>query len=158
MTHWIKEPFSFHDTQKLLFKLAERVKAFHGLTPAEIGELLINAEKCTFEPYADIVTEGNSGVHMYIILSGSAKVTKRSRNGDLELARLGPADSFGEIALVDKETRSATVTALEPSVLVRISDKAIDSHPVAGLKVYHNICRVLAQRLRDADEQLAWRL
>lgn len=158
MNHWIKESFSFHDTQMLLFKLAERVKAFRGLTPAEIGEVLLRAEKCTFDPYADVVTEGNTGTHMYIIMSGAAKVIKRSRNGDLELARLGPADSFGEIALVDKETRSATVTTLEPSILVRISEQAIDSHPTIGLKIYHNICRVLAERLRDADEQLAWRL
>lgn len=155
---WVKESFSFHDTQKLLFKLAERVKAFHGLSPAEIGQVLTHAEKCTFAPGADIVHEGNTGSHMYIILAGAAKVTKKGRDGATELATLGPADSFGEMALVDGETRSATVTASEPSVLVRISEQAIDAQPTAGLKVYRNICKVIAARLRDADEQLAWRL
>jgi CRP/FNR family transcriptional regulator len=155
---WLKEDFSFHDTQRLLFKLAERVKAFHGLKPAEIAELLGRAEKCTFAPGMDIVVEGNVGMHMYVILDGEAKVTKTGRDGEVELARLGPADSFGEMALTDQETRSATVTALSPCVLVRISDRSIDANPLIGIKVFRNICQVLSTRLRTADELLAWRL
>ena len=155
---WIRESFSFHDIQKLLFKLAERVKAFRGLTPNEVEQVLLNAEKCTFTAGTDIVNEGNTGNHMYIILAGSAKVTKHSRDGELELCTLNAADSFGEMALVDGETRSASVKALETSVLVRISEQAINKHPAIGLKIYRNICGVIAARLRNADEQLAWRL
>lgn len=156
--NWIKEPFSSQDAQMLLVKLSERVKAFHGLSPAEIGELLVHAEKCTFGAMTDIVKEGNVGNHMYVILAGNARVTKDNMGHAVELAQLGPADSFGEMSLADGETRNATVTALEPCILVRISDQAIDHKPEIGLKVYRNICRVLTERLRTADEQLAWRL
>ncbi|MCK9285744.1 MAG: cyclic nucleotide-binding domain-containing protein [Rhodocyclaceae bacterium] len=155
---WVKEEFSFHDTQRMLFKLAERVKAFQGLKPAEIAELLSRAEKCTFAPGMDIVNEGNVGMHMYVIIDGEAKVTKQGRDGEMELARLGPADSFGEMALADQEVRSASVKAIEACILVRLSDKAIDAQPAIGLKVYRNICRVMSERLRQADEMLAWRL
>lgn len=155
---WTKEPLSFHETQALLIKLAEKVKAFRGLSPAEVGDVLARAEKCTYAPMTDIVKEGNTGNHMYIILAGTARVTKDNNGTAVELAELGPADSFGEMALVDGETRNASVTALEPCVLVRLSDQAIDHKPEIGLKVYRNICRVLSARLRTADEQLAWRL
>jgi CRP-like cAMP-binding protein len=155
---WIREQFTFHDLQRLLFKLAEHVKAFQGLTAAEISELLNRAEKCSFPLNAPIVKEGSSGHHMYIILDGEAMVSKKGRDGEIELARLYAADSFGEMALVDNEARCATVTALSPCVLVRISDQIIDAYPEIGMKVYRNIARVVSARLRTADEALAWRL
>lgn len=155
---WIREQFTFHDQQRLLTRLAERVKAFQGLSAAEIGDVLANAEKCTFEPGMAIVKEGNIGAHMYIILEGDASVAKRGRSGEVELARLGGADSFGEMALADNQARCATVTALTPCILVRLNDQVIKSRPEIGVKIYRNISRVLSERLRDADEALAWRL
>lgn len=155
---WIREQFTFQDLQRLLFKLAEHVKAFQGLTPAEISELLAHAEKCTFAPNVAIVREGSVGNHMYVILEGEAMVSKKGRDGEVELARLFSADSFGEMALADKEARSATVTAISPCVMVRLSDLVINSQPEIGMKVYRNIARVLSNRLRSADEALAWRL
>lgn len=155
---WTKEEFGFHDMQRLLFKLAEHVKAFKGLTGAEIAELLTKAEKCTFEAGSIIVKEGNTGIHMYVIIDGEARVTKSGRDGEIELARLEAANSFGEMALADQETRSATVTAYSPCILVRLSDQSINAHPEIGLKVYRNISRLLSERLRQADEMLAWRL
>jgi CRP-like cAMP-binding protein len=158
MSSWTREQFTFHDVQRLLFKLAEKVKAFHGLAPAEIGEILAHAEKCTFEPGVPIIKEGNTGTHMYIILDGEARVTKKGRDGEVELARLSAPDSFGEMALVDKEVRSATVAADSFCVLVRLDDKTFQDNPEFGLKVYRNIAAVLTERLRNADELLAWRL
>lgn len=155
---WIREQFTFQDLQRLLFRLAEHVKAFQGLTPAEISDLLGTSEKCTFVPGAYIVKEGNVGTHMYIILAGEARVLKSGRDGEVELARLGPADSFGEMALADNEARSASVIADSDCVLVRINDHAIHAKPEVGLKVYRNITKVLSARLRAADELLAWRL
>ena len=155
---WIREQFSFQDMQRLLFKLAERVKAFQGLAPAEIAEVLGRAEKCTYEYGAPIVKEGSSSAHMYIIIDGAVSVTKQGRDGDVELARLEPADSFGEMALTDNEARSATVTAVDECVLVRLDERAFLANPEIGMKIYRNIARVLAERLRTADEMLAWRL
>jgi len=155
---WVREQFTFHDLQRLLFRLAEHVKAFHGLTPAEISDLLGSSEKCSFEPGAYIVKEGSIGAHMYIILNGEARVVKSGRDGEVELARLASADSFGEMALADNEARSASVIAESDCVLVRINDLIINSRPEIGVKVYRNIAKVLSARLRTADELLAWRL
>ncbi len=156
--NWTRESLSFHDMQRLLFRLAEHVKAFQGLTPAEISELLGHAEKCAFPPGAAIVKEGSIGNHMYVILNGEARVMKSGRDGEVELARLSAADSFGEMALADNEARSASVVADDNCILVRINDQVMNAKPEIGLKVYRNISKVLAQRLRAADEVLAWRL
>lgn len=155
---WIKEQFSFTDLQRLLLRLSKHVKAFENLTPAEISDLLGNSDKCSFAPGAYIVKEGNVGSHMYVILNGEAKVMKSGRGGEVELARLTAADSFGEMGLADNEARSASVVAESPCILVRIDNKSIDTRPEIGLKVYRNINKVLAARLRSADELLAWRL
>ena len=156
--NWIREQFTFNDLQRLLFRLAEHVKAFQGLTPAEIAELLGGAEKCSFRPGATIVREGSAGKHMYVILHGDARVMKSGANGDVELARLGATDSFGEMSLADNEARSASVVADGECVLVRLSDQVMRSRPDIGVKVYRNIARVLSSRLRAADELLVWRL
>ena len=155
---WIREQFTFNDLQRLLFRLSEHVKAFQGLTPAEISDLLGSSEKCTFVPGAYIVKEGNVGNHMYIILNGEARVVKSGRGGEVELAKLEPADSFGEMALADNEARSASVIAVTDCVLVRLNDQIINARPEIGLKVYRNITKVVSARLRTADEVLAWRL
>jgi CRP/FNR family cyclic AMP-dependent transcriptional regulator len=158
MNNWVREQFTFQDLQRLLFKLSEHVKAFQGLSPAEIGEVLSRAEKCSFEPDSLIVKEGSGGMFMYIILDGEASVEKKGRSNDVELARLGATDSFGEMALVDNEARSASVRALTPCIAVRVDERALNAKPEIGLKIYRNISRVLAERLRVADEALVWRL
>jgi CRP-like cAMP-binding protein len=155
---WIREEFTFQDRQRLLFKLAERVKAFRGLSPGEIAELLNHAEKCTYGADVPVVREGNTGTHMYILIEGTAVVIKRGHGGEVELARMGPADSFGEMALADHEARSATVRTLNPCVLVRLDIQTVEARPEIGMKIFRNIARLLAERLRHADERLAWRL
>jgi CRP-like cAMP-binding protein len=156
--NWTREQFSFADLQRLLLRLAERVKAFQGLKPTEISELLSRAEKCGFAAGETIVREGSVGNHMYIILDGEAVVSKKGRGGEVELARLSATDSFGEMALADNEARSATVSAVSACSLVRLSDQVMNSRPEIGVKVYRNIARVVSARLRNADEALAWRL
>lgn len=59
---------------------------------------------------------------------------------------------------MDNASRSATVKAIGDCVLVRIGDNAFETTPEIGMKIYRNMARVMSERLRDADEQLAWRL
>ena len=155
---WIKEEFDFNDLQRLLLKLIKQVKAFEGLTPGELTELLSHAEKCSYAQDAIIVKEGSVGTHMYIIIHGDAVVSKKGADGDVELARLTAADSFGEMALADHEARSATVKASLPCMLVRINDQALSRKPEIAMKIYRNMSKVLAQRLRSANELLTWQL
>ena len=65
-----------------------------------------------FDAGSSIATEGTDGLNFFVVASGEASVTV----GGNAVGTLGPGDSFGEVALVDKSARSATVTATSPMV------------------------------------------
>jgi CRP/FNR family transcriptional regulator, cyclic AMP receptor protein len=107
-----------------------------------------------------VFREGEDGSTMYVVLAGEMEVTKRSRGGvDARVAVLGPGDWFGEMSIVDIQPRSASVRALAPGKLIRISAADLDSlyrHDVRSYAIIVlNLARELSRRLRVADGILA---
>jgi CRP-like cAMP-binding protein len=97
---------------------------------------------------------------MYVLLDGEIEVSKRSRRGrDMRIAILGPNDWFGEMSVIDLQSRSATVRALAPSRLIRITSADLDALYRQDVKSYAlivlNIARGLSRRLRVTDGILA---
>lgn len=155
MGNWIKEAFTFQDLQRIMFKLIDRVPVFAELSQQELIDLLANAEKCTFAPGDCILNEGSTGHFMYVITEGAASVAKKDAGGKAnELAVLGAGDSFGEMSLVDKDPRSASVTATADCVLIRIPESACWKNPVVSAKIFRNVSRILSRRLREADRTI----
>lgn len=74
-----------------------------------------------FEPGQDIIRQGEVGRAMYIIQSGRVEVVQHRDGTETRLAELGPGEHFGEIAVLKDTKRNATVRALEPVALLRIS-------------------------------------
>ena len=100
--------------------------------------------------------EGEPATAMYVVISGEVEVLKRSRSGfEARVAVLGPSDWFGEMSIVDIQPRSATVRALAPGRLVRISPSELDALYRYDLRSYAivilNLARELSRRLRVAD-------
>jgi len=107
-----------------------------------------------------IFREGDDGSTMYVVLSGEIEITKRSRGGvDARVAMLGPGDWFGEMSIIDIQPRSATVRAIAPVRLLRVSAADLDSlyrHDVRSYAIIVlNLARELSRRLRVADGILA---
>ena len=107
-----------------------------------------------------IFREGDEASAMYVVLAGEMEVTKKSRGAvDARVAVLGPGDWFGEMSIVDIQPRSATVRALAPGRLIRISAADLDSlyrHDVRSYAIIVlNLARELSRRLRVADGILA---
>lgn len=157
MNHWTKEKTDFSDMQRLMSRLIEKVSFLQGLTHKEVEKLLESSEKCTFEAGEAIVRQGSTGAFLYVMISGSVAVLKapapsEGKAAPKELARLEAGDCFGEMSLVDRDSRSASVVALSPCVLIRITEMACWSDPVASAKIFHNIARTLSRRLRAMDE------
>jgi CRP/FNR family cyclic AMP-dependent transcriptional regulator len=97
---------------------------------------------------------------MYVVLDGEMEVSKRSRRGrDMRIAILGPNDCFGEMSMIDLQARSASVRAVAPSRLLKVSSEDMDALYRADLKSYTlivlNIARDLSRRLRVTDGILA---
>jgi len=126
-------------------------------------ELEVLAELSKLRRYApgDIVfEEGDLGDSLYVIVSGQLEVVKRVEpSGERLLATLKDRDFFGEMSLVDKEYRSATVRARSDAQLLQLSAENL----IAFRRTYKdgfaflliNIARVLSGRLRETNQLLA---
>ncbi len=132
-----------------------RVPLFERLQPKQLKSLARWTTTRTYQPGQVVVNEGQIGMGLYCIQSGSVKITKRSANEEREIRTMGAGESFGEISLLDDKPRSATVTAVESTTAVLL-DK---SQFIAELKTYPEIALsilpVLTGWLRDADARIA---
>lgn len=108
-----------------------------------------------------VVSEGDPAREMFVVLDGELEVLKRTRTGsEIRVAMLGPGGWFGEMSILDVQPRSASVRALAPSRVMRLSAENVDRLLYRrDLKAYAlfvmNIARELSRRLRVADGILA---
>jgi len=95
---------------KLVDELRQ-VPLFSGLSQRQLKQLARGFKEREFRPGTSMVRQGEmSGVGFFVITGGEASV---SVDG-MEVAKLGPGDHFGELALISEQLRSATVTAEGP--------------------------------------------
>ncbi|MGZ4396890.1 MAG: Crp/Fnr family transcriptional regulator [Gaiellaceae bacterium] len=87
--------------------LVKRVPLFAGLSNRDLKKVAASLTTRSFKSGQPIMVEGDGGAGFFLIEDGRARVTIRGR--DVQL--LGPGDCFGEIALITKANRTATVTA-----------------------------------------------
>jgi CRP-like cAMP-binding protein len=109
---------------------------------------------------ATLFREGEDANAMFVVISGEVEVLKKSKRAmEARVAVLGPGDWFGEMSIVDIQPRSATVRALAPSRLLRVSSADLDALYRHDLRSYAiiilNLARELSRRLRVADGILA---
>ena len=91
-----------------------------------------------------IITKGEPGDSMYLIRTGQVRV----HDGDLIMNHLGPGEVFGEIALLDLEMRSVTVTAETATTLYRLDQQPLYDLLASQPEVARGIIQVLARYLR----------
>lgn len=99
--------------RKLYESFLSKVSILESLDKWERLTVADALEPCTFQEGENIVTQGESGEEFFIIVEGAAVVLQRkTEDGEyIEVGQLGPSDYFGEIALLLKRPRAATVTA-----------------------------------------------
>jgi CRP-like cAMP-binding protein len=132
----------------MILKGSQLFRYFPGGDLAGIASLAqvvhLEADEVVFE-------QGEAGDAFYMVVRGTVRIMR----GSHELALLGPREGFGEMAILDQETRSATATAAEPTTLLRIDrdsfDRLIEQNPSVARGIY----RMLTQRLRNTLAQVA---
>lgn len=137
-------------------RLLARVPMFSGLSRDELQRLAEVAVPRRYETGEVVFRAGDSGDTCYVVRSGAVRVTRRHSDGRaITLAELRGGEMFGELALFDGETRSATVEAIEPTTAVALLSgdvrRMLGRHPEIALKMLG----ALADRLREANERLA---
>ena len=114
------------------------------LAPAVRERLLEAGEERSFAPGEVVVKQGERGAEAYVILAGAATVVR----DDQRVARLGPGEFFGEVAMLDRRPRTADVVAEGPLRCIALSREvvreALRSEPDLGWR----LLEVLASRIR----------
>ena len=136
-------------------ELLAEVEVFAGLEPKELEQVAQVAVPRSYERGEVVFREGDAGDTCYVVKSGSVSVMREHQDGRvIALAELRPGQMFGELAMFDQETRSATVETLEPTTTVALLagdvQRILRSHPEIGVKML----AALANRLRLANERL----
>jgi CRP/FNR family cyclic AMP-dependent transcriptional regulator len=126
----------------------------HTLTPAESDALEDMGEPCTYPPGAVIFEQGGTADCVLLVRAGHVRVTARGGAGqEVVLAERGPGELLGDLAGIDGQPRSASVTALEEVrglvVPLRAFRGFLMDHPRAAL----SLLELLSRRLRESDAQ-----
>ena len=133
---------------------------FGGLPDASLDLLISMLVERRYETAATVIAEGEPGRSMYIVHSGELVVNKRSKSGRaIHIARIGPGDFFGEMSLIEPQSRSGTVVAESPTVLYELTAQSLYKYYKADIHAYvivlQNTNRELCRRLRRADDNIA---
>jgi diguanylate cyclase (GGDEF)-like protein len=135
-------------------ELLTRVSLFHALAPEDLRHIAEAAQPREFEPGTNIVEVGDAGTSLFVVVDGTVQVLYPGRNQEVELARLGAGDFFGEMALLNAKPRSATVRAQTHVRALEIEQRAFQRLVHTSPGVALRILEILSLRIRTADEQI----
>ena len=138
----------------LKLEMLHQMPLFRFLTYQELVRVLNITDVRAYKKREVVVREGDEGDQLFVVLTGRVKV----HSGGTLITELGPGQHFGEMALVDKAARSASVSSVEESKLLHIKrrdffDMVRKDHDVA-VKLLWSFLGVLAKRLRNTSREL----
>ena len=137
-----------------LTKALSRSHTFIGLDGPQLALIEPLMQVRRVEPDEVVVEMHSHDCDLHLILEGRLRVLDDQGN---PIADLGPGSSVGEISLMDQQPRSATVIAIANSVVANVPAmqlwRLIEKRPDIGKTVLFNIGRVLAARLRSANDR-----
>jgi CRP/FNR family transcriptional regulator, cyclic AMP receptor protein len=125
------------------------VPLFSGCTTKELRDIAKATVELTLDEGKEFVTQGDVGREAFIIVEGSADVTR----GGKKIATLGPGDCVGELALLDHGPRTATVVATSPLTVLVLGPREFSGLLDEVPTLNHKILAALASRIRELDSQ-----
>ena len=132
----------------LFFK---RVPLFANLTPVDLKQVAALAEEETFNDGEEIAHEGEVGDVMFVIVSGEVKVCSQQDGREMEIARRKAGDYVGEMSIIGREPRMASLVAVGDVRTLCIDQKSFESLIRERPDVSLAVMRVLGQRLKEAS-------
>ena len=140
-----------------IIKVLTNVPIFEHLTEKELSEVLRLTHERTYKKDEHVFKKLAPAEGMYVILDGGVLIT--DSDSETIFATLESGDFFGELALLDEEPRSASAISTMPSRLIGFFRTDLltlmKRSPELGNKILLNLSRVLGERLRRTNQELA---
>jgi CRP/FNR family transcriptional regulator, cyclic AMP receptor protein len=147
--------------------LCQKIYLFQDLEDQEIHQVLSRTGRRLFTHGEAIIQEGEPGDSLFIMEAGEVEITKQltlvldeDTPKERVMIRLNAENGvyFGEMALLENETRSATVTALTDCALLELHQKdfldLIEKNPAMGIKLLLRLAQVLSRHLRKTNQDV----
>jgi CRP/FNR family cyclic AMP-dependent transcriptional regulator len=126
-----------------------KVRLFAACTNKELGLIGRAADEVKVDAGKQLVAEGAIGHEFFLILDGTAAVRRSGK----KVATLGPGQYFGELSLLDRGARSATVTAETPMDMLVLGQREFSAVLDEVPALAHKLLTIMAGRLREADSR-----
>lgn len=137
------------DDESAELQALRRVPFFEDLTPEDLDRIAKIGERRRYDAGSAIVRRDEAGGGLFVILEGTAQVETGGR-----VHTLGPGSFFGEMALLARKPRSATVTAVEPVDVLSLEAMYFRPFLIKNPSVAVTILEGVADRLREVQERI----
>lgn len=128
---------------------------FETLNTRELAELVAVAVPRSYERGAVIFQEGSQGDVMYVIRKGRILIKREHAGGrTIALTEMGPGDLFGELAIFDKEARSATAECVEKTNVVALTSGDVSRVLTRNPEIAVKLLQQLSKRIRAANSRI----
>ena len=136
-----------------------RIKSLALLSDEQLAAFLNYAEVLNFPQSVTLFTEGQPGNSMFLILEGQMRVYSKTKGGEIIFLRmLDAGDAFGEVALLNQSARTASVEAVQNSVLITITSaslqKLMAEQPALAAQFLYHLARSLGRQLGDMTTKM----
>jgi CRP-like cAMP-binding protein len=134
-------------------KRIAQVRIFQHLGSADLKAVAKIAKPKSLPAKTIVFFEGNRAEAVFIVMSGSLKVFQTAKDGRVKtLGTVGPGETFGELAMLDGQPRSASVETVSPSELLVISRKDFQKLALATPGILWGVLESVCERLRAQND------
>lgn len=135
--------------------MLERNSLFRGLPKATIDRVAALATRRSYKADAVVFMRGDAGDALYGVATGRVSISTSTPGGkEISLNVMQPGDAFGEIALLDARTRTATATTLVPTELIILQRQQFLALLRKESAIAVHLIELLCRRLRWTSEQM----
>jgi serine/threonine protein kinase len=148
---FLRQP-AYRLTQQEKYHQVENLHFFKDFQDGDLWELINAAEWLRLTQGEEILREGQADTSFYVLVSGEVSVRKSGR----EIVRLYPGDCFGEMGLISRRPRTATIAAVTEVTVMKLRDTVIDRASInCQLRFQRRFLIALIERLEHATERIA---
>jgi eukaryotic-like serine/threonine-protein kinase len=148
---FLKQP-SFKLTRQEKYNHVEALHFFKDFQDADLWELINAADWLRVKKGEEIVEEGRTDTSFYVLVNGEVSVNKGGR----EIVRLEPGDCFGEMGMISRRPRTATIIAATEVLVMKLRDSVIDRTSInCQLRFQRQFLIALIERLEHTTERVA---